>query len=91
MEIVVIGAVLAGFLFIWNRYRNRAGGAALHLPRVSMSFGNRCKWRAKNARSASKQSGLLMEFQCATCGVTAYSTEKNGPKQCKKGLDGSKL
>ncbi|UWP87865.1 hypothetical protein [Aliiroseovarius crassostreae] len=28
----------------------------------------------------------LMQFRCSTCGVTAYSSQKSGPEQCKRDL-----
>jgi hypothetical protein len=32
--------------------------------------------------------GTLQEFQCATCGVTAYSQSSSGPRECKRRLMG---
>jgi hypothetical protein len=46
----------------------------------------KCRW------VASQQHGQgLREFTCETCGVTAYSGNPNGPKECKKGIGSGTL
>jgi hypothetical protein len=42
---------------------------------------SRCRW----SRSGG-QSGVLVEYRCATCGVTAFSASGGAPKQCKKDI-----
>ncbi len=88
MELLVISALLIGMYVIWTR-RTSFGRSNAASPRSKppLFSKNRCNWSLRNASA----SGVLREFECATCGVTAYSTERAGPKQCKKGLDSAKL
>lgn len=88
MELLLIGCAIAGLWMIWTRSRNGPGGGSPTTSRAGLGglSGKSCRWK-----SVGDGSGTLHEFQCKTCGVTAYSTEKRGPKQCKKGLEGSKL
>lgn len=57
----------------WRRARRGAGPARL--------MRRNCRWQPQGG------SGTLKAFRCETCGVTAYSKERRGPRDCKKGLD----
>ncbi|MGH1367052.1 MAG: hypothetical protein ACRBCL_00440 [Maritimibacter sp.] len=52
------------------------------------------KWRGRKAckwRAIGDQGATLREFECETCGITAYSVEARGPKDCKKDFGKSAL
>ena len=42
-----------------------------------------CHWHPTSGGTES-----LNAFRCETCGVVAFSQDRKGPAQCKKGLDG---
>jgi hypothetical protein len=44
-----------------------------------------CKWQPMG-----EARGRLREFRCATCGVTAYSMNAEGPELCKRDVADSK-
>lgn len=85
MDLIVFGAVLGVLILFWA-IRGWLGLATRSraLPILSRKG---CNWIASHGR----ETGNLREFYCSTCGVTAYSTVKTGPQQCKKGLERSKL
>lgn len=88
MEPILAIALLACLCLIWSRRGRLRGWNGSGQSLRSVLAPNRCHWVADSDRDTG---GTLRQFHCTTCGVTAYSTNKSGPRQCKKGLDGAKL
>lgn len=78
--IAVLGFVLLFIWYNWGRRKAQTGLAhALDSFYYRLFNRQKCKWHTKG-----NSSGTLQEFQCATCGVSAYSQSGNGPRECKR-------
>lgn len=65
-----------------------AGAALLFLGFLRLQFARRgpdgaCRWRRAPAH---RQRLPFRKWRCRACGVDAYSTDRQPPKECKKGL-----
>jgi hypothetical protein len=89
MPIFILALVVIGY-FIWANWGRAKARSELSRKLdpmwERMRAPKKCRW------VASQQHGQgLREFTCETCGVTAYSGNPNGPKECKKGIGSGTL
>ncbi|MBP0483701.1 hypothetical protein [Sagittula salina] len=75
---VLLAILVIAALAFWS-WRTRGGGmgAAGGQPKARKA----CDWQPMG-----EPRGRLREFRCAACGVTAFSTNAEGPELCKRGL-----
>ncbi|MFV0385230.1 hypothetical protein [Paracoccus sp. (in: a-proteobacteria)] len=81
---LLIAVLTIAALVVWRLWARDRAQAQLQTrldPFYHRLFNRRkCRWTALGGRHG------LQEFRCGHCGVTAYSREANGPRECKKQL-----
>ncbi|SFR51081.1 hypothetical protein SAMN04488002_2707 [Litoreibacter janthinus] len=80
---VVLAAVLAVAGFVWWSWGRRRAGDEVAFRLDSLFRRKPCKWKATGDAK-----GALEDYQCAVCGVTAFSRTGQGPVDCKRSLRG---
>lgn len=86
MPFLILLATLAALVLwrLWARDRAQSELGRRLDPLANRLFRRRpCRWRADGAGR-----GNLRSFRCETCGITAYSQDAKGPRECKRNLRG---
>lgn len=84
MPILIALLVIVAAVWLFSRSgAGQGGGAAARAPQAARK---RCKWVAEGDTTKT-----LRAYTCTRCGITAYSAEPGGPKECKREFGGRSL
>ena len=81
MPILIALLVIVAAVWLFSRASKQGGGGAASAPARK-----RCKWVAEGDTTKT-----LRAYTCTRCGITAYSAEPGGPKECKREFGGRSL
>ena len=78
-EVLIVAVLVLALVAVgWSMWRKRSGKASNTVVGL-----RNCRWK-----KARRREGILRSWVCRSCQVTAFTSTRRPPIECKRGLEG---